>query len=106
MVSQGSRSVRASGEVGVRVAQVAHDRRDQAAHRGRERGEPQVPGDRAGALVQPGLDLLEVGEQPAAGVDQVPAVVGEHHAAADPLEQRDAGLLLQPLDLLGHRARA
>ena len=58
-----------------------------------------------GALVQPGLDLLEVGEQPGARVDEVPAVVGEDHPAADPLEQGDAGLLLQPLDLLRDRAR-
>ena len=64
-----------------------------------------MPGDRPGALVQTGLDLLEVGEQAGAGVDEVPPVVGEDHAAADPLEQRDAGLLLQALDLLGDRAR-
>ena len=56
------------------------------------------------ALVQPGLDLLEVGEQAGARVDEVPAVVGEDHAAADPFEQRHAGLLLEPLDLLGDRA--
>ena len=93
-------------EVGVGGAQVAYDGGDQPAHRGRERGQPQVPGDRPGPLVQPGLDLLEVGEQADAGVDQVPAVVGEDHAAADPLEQGDAGLLLQALDLLGDRARA
>ena len=38
--------------------------RDQAAHRGGERGQPHVPGDGLGLLVQPGLQLLQVGEQP------------------------------------------
>ena len=79
--------------------------RDQAAHRGGERGQPHVPGDGPRLLVQPRLQLLQVGEEPAALLDQVPAVPGEHHAPADPLEQRHAGLLFQPLDLLRHRAR-
>ena len=65
----------------------------------------QPTGDGPGLLVQPGLDRLEVGEQPAAGVDQVPALTGEHHAAAHALEQGDVGLPLQPFDLLGDRAR-
>ena len=63
-----------------------------------------MTGDGAGLAVQSGLDLLEVGEQPGPGVDQVAAVAGEHHSAAHPLEQRYAGLPLQPLDLLGDRA--
>jgi hypothetical protein len=32
-------------------------------------------------------------------------VAGEHHAATDPLEQRHPGLPLEPLHLLGDRAR-
>ena len=105
MVSQGSRSVRES------------ERSGWAARRSRTTGatSPRIAVENAvsrrwpetvpGPLVQAGLDLLEVGEQAGAGVDEVPAVVGEDHAAADPLEQRDAGLLLEPLDLLGDRAR-
>lgn len=64
-----------------------------------------MPGNGLGLAVQPGLDLLEVGQHLGAGVDEVPAVAGQHHAAADPLEQRYAGLALQPLDLLRDRAR-
>ncbi len=78
---------------------------DQAAHRGGERGQPHVPGDGAGLLVQPGLELLEAVEEAGALVDEVAAVPGQHDAAADPLEQRHPGLLLQALDLLGHGAR-
>ena len=78
---------------------------DQPAHRGGERGQPHVPGDGAGLLVQPGLELLQAVEQARALLDEVPAVPGQHDAAADPLEQRHPGLLLQALDLLGHGAR-
>ena len=87
------------------LEQLANGRRDHPAHGGRERHHAQVAGDRAGLQVQPGLDLLEVGEQPGAGVHQVPAVAGQHHPAADPLEQRHPGLALQTLHLLGDRAR-
>ena len=68
-------------------------------------GDPQVAGDRARRAVQDGLDLLEVAEQPRALVEQVPAVPGEDDPATDPLEQRDPGLPLEALDLLGDGAR-
>ena len=93
------------GQVGMCLEQVAHGRRDHPAHRGRERHHPQVARDRPGLQVQPGLDLLEVGEQPGAGVHEVSAVAGQHHAAADPLEQRHPRLALQSLHLLRDRAR-
>ena len=64
-----------------------------------------MPGDGARLLVQPGLEFLQVGEEAGALLDEVPAVPGQHDAAADPLEQRHPGLLFQPLDLLRHRAR-
>jgi len=32
-------------------------------------------------------------------------VAGEHHASADPVEERHAGLSLEPLELLGDRTR-
>ncbi len=87
------------------VEEVAHGRRDHPAHGGRERHHPQVTRHRPGLQVQPGLDLLEVGEQPGAGVDEVSAVAGQHHAAADPLQQRHPGLALQSFHLLRDRAR-
>ena len=99
-VSHGSRSERVRVRSGCAVAQVAQGGRHEAAHRRRERRQPQVAGHRPGLAVQPGLDLLEVGEQPAALVDEVATVAGEHHAAADPLEEGYAGLPLEPLHLL------
>jgi hypothetical protein len=54
--------------------------------------------------VQPGLEFFQVGEQARALLDEVPAVPCQHDAAADPLEQRHPGLLLEALDLLGHGA--
>ena len=58
-----------------------------------------------GLLVQPGLQLFQVRQQARALIDEMPAVAGEHHATADPLEQRHSGLPFEALDLLGHRAR-
>ena len=47
-VSHGSRSVRVSARSGCASRRSRIDGRDQAAHRGRERRDPQVPGDGAG----------------------------------------------------------
>ena len=95
----------ADGEVGVRGVQVGDGGGHEAPHRGREGHQPEVPGHGRGLLVQAGLDLLEVGEQPRAGVHEVPAVPGEDHAAPDPLQQRHPRLPLEALDLLADRAR-
>ena len=54
--------------------------------------------------MQAALQALEVGQQPAALVDEVSPGAGEDDAAADPLEQGDAGLPLETLDLLADRA--
>ena len=91
-------------EVGVLVEERAHHRRHEPAHRGGEGGHPQPTGHATGVAVQSGLELLQVGQQARSVGDEPTAVIGQHHAAAHPLEQRDTGLLLQPLDLLGDRA--
>ena len=93
-------------QVGMGVEEPARDRRDQAAHRGRERDQADAAGHDVGAVLELGLELLEIGEDLLAGVDQVPTVAGQHHAAADPFQQRDADLPLEALDLLRDGARA
>ena len=83
-VSQGSRSV------------TVRDRSGCASRRWRSAGatRPRTAVEKAASRrwpatvpalpVQPGLDLLEVAEQPAAVVDQLPPGAGEHHPAARP----------------------
>ena len=93
------------GQLGVRVDEGSHCGGDQASDRGREGREPEVTGHGARGPVQAGLDPLQVAEQPASVVDQLPPGTGQHHAAAHPLEQRHPDLPLEPLDLLGDRAR-
>ncbi|MDR6172905.1 hypothetical protein QE366_000164 [Nocardioides zeae] len=92
-------------QVGVGVEQAAGHGCREAAHRGGEAGEAHVPRDRAGVGVELGLDAFEVGEEAGSVVDQPPPGAGEQHAPPDALEECDAGLLLEPLDLLRHRAR-
>ena len=105
MVSHGSRSVRASVRSGCASRRARAIGATSPRMRGRERRHAEPSGNRVGALVQAGLDRLEVGEQPAARIDQVPPVGGQHHPASDPFEQRHPRLALQSLDLLGDRAR-
>ena len=71
-VLQGSRRARSRGPGARRAA----PRPPRSTHRRGEGDQPQVAGHRAGLAAQPRLDLLQVGEQPGAGVDQVPAVAG------------------------------
>ena len=60
---------------------------DQAPHRRGEGRDPQLARDGPGLSVQPRLDLLEVGQEPRSGIDEVAAVSGEHHPATDAFEQ-------------------
>ena len=92
-------------EAGMRLVQRADAGSHESAHRRRERGEPQATCHCPGLLVQPGLDALEVGQQPSTCFDQVSALAGQHDASTDPLEQRHAGLAFQSLHLLRDCAR-
>ena len=91
---QGDAELRVGGEHGRQGG------RDQAPHRGGERSQPHAPGDRSRLLVKAGPQLLQVRQQAAALLGQVPAVPGQHYAASDPLEQRNPRLPFQALDLL------
>ena len=104
MVSQGSRSVRVRARSGcwsrsVRTTGATSPRMavEKAAMRSR-------PATRPASRCRPDSSCLEVGQQTGSVGDQPPSVLGEHHAAPDPLEQCHSCLLLQSLDLLGDRA--
>jgi DNA-binding transcriptional MerR regulator len=81
----------------------AERRHDEPVRGGLERGDPDAAADPSGGALEVGLRRLQSREH-RVGVDhQPPARLRELDAAADPLEQRDAGVALERGELLGDR---
>ena len=78
---------------------------EQAAHRGRERGDPQLADHLAALRLQVRLGQLHLGEDARRVLGEQPARVGEPHPAAVLREELLAHLALQLGHLLGDRRR-
>ena len=80
-----------------------HGLRDQRGGDRREGRDPQFARDRLLELRQFGLRFLQNGDDALGMRHQALAGLGQPHATAAPLDQRESGLGLQQRDLLRHR---
>ena len=119
--SGGAREIRAVGRRDLRIGLalgacgyavqagcffVALDRWDRELDRHRrERGDPSAAADRPAGVREVGLGAGGAFEQRLGVADEHEACVGQADAAPGALEQRDAGLALEQVQLLGHRGR-
>jgi hypothetical protein len=96
---------RADAHVRVARLQGGDRRREQRVLGARERGDVDVAGDLRGRCGQLRARRLQLDQDRLGAGDEPPPRVGEPHAPAVPVEQRDPRLALERSQLLRHRAR-
>ena len=94
------------GDARVRGAERGDEPRHERRRRRGERDEPHPPGAQAPDLGELARRGLERGGHGVRVAGEHPARLGEADAAADPLDERDAGALLEASQLLAHRGLA
>ncbi len=95
----------ADGQLDARMALVEdrqHERHVDRAHRV-QRADRHPAGLDAAEALELGVGGLELGQDPPGASDEQLAGLGDRHLPSRPLDEREAGLLLEAADLLGER---